>query len=66
MENRPGVVEMGHKIRSRENRLRGVAINQVKNDGAWVGVVEMRTVGGFWICFRRKANRACLWISCGE
>ena len=59
MEDGVGVVEMDRKIRSRENRLRGVAFNQLKNDGAWVRVVEMRTVGGFWTCFGRKASRAC-------
>lgn len=28
--------EMSHEIRNRETRLRGLAVNQVKGDGAWV------------------------------
>lgn len=57
MENGLGVVEMGHEIRSRQNRVRpGVAVNQVKDDGASTKVVEMRMAGGFWIGFGRKAD----------
>lgn len=50
VENRLEVVEMGHEVRSRKNRS--------FDDVAWVRAVEMKIVGGFWICSRRKANRA--------